>query len=256
MHGAAIINQADSHVYLEELETAVSIYQKAITVNQANGNILAALGATSILGELTAAQGKSQQAINICENGLTMAKQWTQSLTGRQTHLIAASPLLWGIGYIYYCRNQLKRAEPYLRQALTLYELGGASNLAEGVAAMAQLQWAKGNTDQFLYRLEQLQSIAASYPNGYILERVEATVLNLKLRHWQSSPDSTQAQDDFVTQFYRMADQLNLPPQISYEPHVLAVARAENALGMFNEAEKRLQQIMAVTKKHQRWTVT
>ena len=253
MHGAAIINLADCFSFIGDLDKATSTYQEAVSVNQESGNVLAALGAARVLGEITAMNGQSVQAISIYKHGLQMAQQLTKELTGQQTRLVAASPLHWGLGTLYYQRNQLNLAEKHLHEAMELYEIGGSANLAEGIAAIAMLHLAIGQTDAFHERLQQLQSLADTYPDGYYRLRSEAGILELKLRFWQSSMQSEAAKLDFETYYAKLHPHRNQAVNLANEPILFSIVKAQIALSRFDEAAKALNALTAVSQQSKRW---
>jgi len=195
MLGAVMINLADIHAYLGNFEEAIPLYQEAIHLNQESGNVLAALGAVRVLGDLMRGQGRLHRAEEVYAQGLRMTQLWRDPSSAQSPPLVAAAPIHAGLGMVHLAWNELAQAESYLEEAVSLYEFGGMMNLAEGLAALAELRLAQGDTEGVLRIIERLRDEVNRVADLYTQERIEAAIVVLQVRLWrQAGMDYLQAE--------------------------------------------------------------
>lgn len=195
MLGAVMINLADIYVYLGNFDEAVPLYQEAIHLNQEAGNVLAALGAVRVLSDLMRGQGRLHRAEEVSAQGLRMTQLWRDSGSGQQPPLVAAAAIHAGLGMVHLAWNDLAQAEQSLEEAVSLYEFGGMMNLAEGLAALAELRLAQGDTEGVLGIIERLRDEANRVADAYTQQRIEAAIAVLQVQLWrQSGLDYLQAE--------------------------------------------------------------
>ena len=186
MLGAVTINLADVYAYQGDFAQGIPLFQEAIHLNQEAGNVLAALGAVRSLGDLMRVQGRLHRTQTVYAQGLRMTELW-RSGAGTKSPLVASAPIYAGLGIVHLAWNELVEAEEQLAQAVTLYEFGGMMNMSEGLAALAELRLAQGDSDAVLSIIERLHEELARVGDSYTQERIEAAIVVLQTRLWQQA---------------------------------------------------------------------
>jgi len=187
MLGAVMINLADIYAYFGDFDQAIPIYQEAIHLNQEAGNVLAALGAVRVLGDLMVVQGRLHRAQEVYAQGLRMAQLWGTPDANRHPPLVAAAPIYAGLGGIHQAWGELSQAERCLEKAVSLYDIGGMMNLAEGLTALANLRMTQGATDAVLKLIERLRDEVDRVTDVYTQERIVAAVVTLHICLWKQA---------------------------------------------------------------------
>ncbi|MCP5100849.1 MAG: tetratricopeptide repeat protein, partial [Chloroflexi bacterium] len=253
MHGALIINLADSYSYIGDYETAVTTYQQAMQVNQKSDNVLAALGAARVLGDLYSDQGDLHRAKATYEQGLQMARQWTRQQTGKDSRLLAAAQLQFGLGMVYYHWNELTQAETYLQEATELYELGGLANLAEGIHAIAKLKLAQHDSHAYQSWMMRLKALEIRYQAGYMSQRIEAAIVDLQLCEWQAEQQAERPLANIERWLQTTPPHPNEALNLANEPIYLVKARALIVLNRYEAARSLLTNLTETTRTQKRW---
>jgi LuxR family maltose regulon positive regulatory protein len=143
--GAAIIWLGVNHRHLGDLDQARRLFIEAASLNQRAGNIYAALASLEQLADLAVIRGQLHQAMEIYGRGLELARRWTDEQGEGRGALVAASGLHLGLGTILYQWNDLAGAEPHIRRAVELHELGEIWGRVHSYRMLGYLKQAEGD---------------------------------------------------------------------------------------------------------------
>jgi len=143
--GAAIIWLGVNHRFLGDLGKAREFFAEAALLNQEAGNIYGALSAIAQMADLAVIGGHPHQAVGTYQRGLQIAQRWKDEREKGRSPLVAESELHLGLGTVQYIMNDLTIAEPHIRQAIQLHELGETSGSMHSKKMLAYLKQAEGD---------------------------------------------------------------------------------------------------------------
>jgi LuxR family maltose regulon positive regulatory protein len=131
-----------AHLRLGNIAAAGKAFTEAVRLGEAKGGLYMSMIAFQELSELQIKQGQLSQAIQTCQRALSMADRWSwQAMPAAGlTHVY--------LGRVLYERNDLAGAADALSTGVDLL-LSSIEQfiLAQGFAALAQIQYARGDLD-------------------------------------------------------------------------------------------------------------
>jgi LuxR family transcriptional regulator, maltose regulon positive regulatory protein len=178
LRGIVTLNLGWAYWCAGEVEAATRAILESIELSRASGNLFGTIVAMAHLAHLRVLQGKLNSAEEIYHASL-------QEVGGRVGPLPASGITYIGLGRLYQERNDLESASRYLDEGLKRCEgLATAEVTLEGLAALARLRQARGESQKALATFERIDALAerASVTRG-LRDICVSVRIELLLRH-------------------------------------------------------------------------
>ncbi|MEJ2710756.1 MAG: LuxR C-terminal-related transcriptional regulator [Anaerolineales bacterium] len=147
-------NLGMAYVLNGELEAAMQAFERSAEISLRAGNLMSAVGAITNLAGLQHLNGKLQRANELCHQALELA----QDRHGRLLPVAARALLM--LGELAREWNDLKTAEDYLEESITLFEKYGEMGALMSYLHLARVKLAQGEVDVAGKMLKRARQIA------------------------------------------------------------------------------------------------
>jgi LuxR family maltose regulon positive regulatory protein len=135
-----------------DLEAAHRTFSEALAAMHAAGHELDAIRGIFVLGDIRVAQGRLREAVGIYEQGLQVAKKWTQSQP-------ETDELYLGLSEVHREWNDVERAAGYLEAvAQAAQRAAHNGNRLRWCTSMAKIREARGELDAAIELLDEAES--------------------------------------------------------------------------------------------------
>jgi len=228
--GITLLFRGTEEVYAGQLNTARQTLAQAQVLNEASGNVYAAIDTSIVLGETSFRQGELRQASQHYQYVLANVEQMPMV---KEEQLLRQGQALLGLGSVALEWNDLETAEQNLTQAVALSQQFPDDYLLQrSPLVMARLQQARGQTEQ---AQQLLHALITQGKSPWLLREAKACQARLALAADDTStPLSTGLAS--AQRWLATRDQPVSIPRIQHEQETLVRVRLHLAQGEAEEA--------------------
>lgn len=236
--GICLLFKGTEEVHAGRLNRARQSLAEAQVLNEASGNVYAAIDTRIALGEVGFWQGELRQASQQYQHVLTKLEQVPMT---REEQLLRRGQALLGLGSVALEWNDLETAEKNLTQAVTLsQQLPDEYLLQRSPLVMARLHRARGETEQ---AQKLLHGLIAQVNDPWLLREAKTYQIELALTAGDTSAPLRTGSS--APDWLAAGDQVDDIPRIQQEQETLTRARWHLAQGEADEALHLLEEWLA-----------
>jgi len=149
-----------------DLETGMQALEDAVKLGRKTGNIMTAVMAKCIIGELQMARGSLNDAVVTYQEALAWGTD------SRKRPLPIAGMALVGLGDIARERNDLEQATQLVNEGIKLCQLWGEVGAMDGFIAMARVKQAQGDVAEAFVQLDHALELARKFDASELDDRL------------------------------------------------------------------------------------
>ncbi|HEX6384749.1 MAG TPA: LuxR C-terminal-related transcriptional regulator [Anaerolineae bacterium] len=228
--GITLLFRGTEEVYAGQLNTARQTLAQAQALNEASGNMYAAIDTRIVLGEASSRQGELRQASQHYQHVLTNVEQAPMV---KEEQLLRQGQALLGLGSVALEWNDLETAEQNLAQAVALSQQFPDDYLLQrSPLVMARLQHARGETEE---AQQLLHALIAELKSPWLLREAKACQAWLALAAGDTSTPLTTGLAS-AQRWLATRGQPEDIPRMQQEQEALVLVRLHLAQGEAEEA--------------------